>query len=524
MLQNSYFNHVTKLFGLNVQSREVMENKEPKNTDMKIVEQKEQIIIPKVLRSEFNFLKYPFFDLSKASTRDKIEVKESIESNEGRADLVWRVSKNVEFGFPSAFDKKLYRAIEQIIDKMSKPIQNPIALGSLRSLCGLMRINPSGFNTNEVKKSLQRMVATTIQSQGTFYLKDAKKTLNDTFHLYDRVLFSGDQFPDGTVSDGIFLLVSNWYLQNINANYVVPLDWDYYQKLQGNIATRMYEYIGLFIYAALQNNRNFVQVRYSRLCDYFPLVRQDVKWKAQKQLGQAHTELLNDQYFSTVEWLDCPDQDDWLIKYYIGNRAVSEWQRNKKYFKRELESPKCEEIESPVIETKPDKSLTDELVKRKITRKVAEKLCADKPAEKISTWIDAFDYLVESNSSLIGKNPAGYLRKAIEEDWALPADFVPKEEKIRRQEQQQDVQKRFEHTQKIERYKEWLSMTDRQKVKGELMFWEIRYKKRNDRMPTTDELRSKEDELIKKLPTNEEKQIQIFGEVIYQDNELNLFD
>ncbi|MBD3342320.1 MAG: hypothetical protein GF353_24685, partial [Candidatus Lokiarchaeota archaeon] len=517
MNQDGYFNHLAKTFGVKKQDREVMtEEKSPKD-NLDIIEKERQLIIPKILRTEFNFLKYPFFDLSKSSKREKIEIKEHIHSSEGRAELVWKVTMNVDFGFPTAFDKKLHRAVEQILDKMPKPIQNPIKLGSLRSLCSLMKINPSGVNTNEVKNSLQRIVATTIQSKGTFYLKKSKKSINDTFHLYDRVLFSGEEFEDGRKADGVYLMLSTWYLQNINANYVVPLDWDFYQRLSGNITTRMYEFIGLSIYVALENNQNFVQSRYSKICDYFPLTRQKERWKAQKQLGPAHKELIKDKYFADVEWLDCSGKNDWLIKYYIGERAVAEWKRNKKYYRYEVKgTPEPEQLPEEDVQVQ-DNELTSELIKRKITKGVAEKIINKYPEERIKSWIEAFDYLKEIKSPLIGKNPAGYLRKAIEGNWSLPTNFVPKEERIKQEKKQEEARRRQEYSTKINYYKEWLQMSDKQKVKGELVLYEMRFRKRNNRMPTIDELAKEEEKLLKQLPTNEEKQIQLFGKVVFQE-------
>ena len=124
MKQDGYFNHLKNIFGIQKQDGNKMSEEKPKQAELDIIEKEKQLIIPKILRTEFNFLKYPFFDLSKTSKREKIEIKEHIESSEGRAELVWKVSKNIEFGFPSAFDKKLHRAVEQIVDKMPKPITN----------------------------------------------------------------------------------------------------------------------------------------------------------------------------------------------------------------------------------------------------------------------------------------------------------------------------------------------------------------------------------------------------------------
>jgi len=56
------------------------------------------------------------------------------------------------------------------------------------------------------------------------------------------------------------------------------------------------------------------------------------------------------------------------------------------------------------------------------------------------------------------------------------------------------------------------------------MIWQTRFKRENNRLPTIEETKEKEQELIKALPSNEEMQIKIFGEVKYKNDNLDLFE
>ena len=327
----------------------------PAKKAIQLVNQETELnVVPPTLRSEFNFLKYPFFDLTKSSKRDKIEISEIIEKNGEKAKILWKVLKNVEYGFPSAFDKKVHRAIEQIINQLPKPIANPIRLGSLRELCKLMGNSPdSGYNRSGIKESLERITLTGIQAKGTFYLKDEERRIDDTFHMYNRVILTGRHLPNGMTADAVYLVLGDFYLRNINANYVVPLDFEYYKSLNGTITERLYEYIGLMIYAALEKNQNqyYVRIRYSTLCIYLPLTRQTVKWRARQQLSSAHRQLTETRYFKDVDWQDTHENDDWLIYYYIGERARDEWKRNResKNIPSELQSGlQLEALEAPI--------------------------------------------------------------------------------------------------------------------------------------------------------------------------------
>ena len=56
------------------------------------------------------------------------------------------------------------------------------------------------------------------------------------------------------------------------------------------------------------------------------------------------------------------------------------------------------------------------------------------------------------------------------------------------------------------------------------MIWQTRFKRENNRLPTIEETKIKEQELINALPSNEEMQIKIFGEVKYKNDNLDLFE
>jgi len=89
-----------------------------------------------------------------------------------------------------------------------------------------------------------------------------------------------------------------------------------------------------------------------------------------------------------------------------------------------------------------------ELTERGISENVATQLAEDFPQEYIATKIDWFDVLVETGSSLIRRNPAGYLRKAITEDYEHPKCFKSKEE--REKEEAEEIRLREKLTAELE--------------------------------------------------------------------------
>jgi len=57
--------------------------------------------------------------------------------------------------------------------------------------------------------------------------------------------------------------------------------------------------------------------------------------------------------------------------------------------------------------------------------------------DRILRQIDAFDWRVEQNDKHVQENPAGYLVRAIRDDYALPAGYLPAAERRRRAEEGQ---------------------------------------------------------------------------------------
>jgi hypothetical protein len=65
----------------------------------------------------------------------------------------------------------------------------------------------------------------------------------------------------------------------------------------------------------------------------------------------------------------------------------------------------------------------DVLEKFGITPRVADQLTGRYPEAYLLEKLDLVQWLVETHSPLVGKNPAGYLRRAIEEDYTAPSAY-----------------------------------------------------------------------------------------------------
>lgn len=395
-----------------------------KSDKEQLTEQQEYTLSPDVLRSEVNFLVFPFFALwdKDVNKRKRTEYKAVAKRGGRRLEISWTVSANTDYGYPGPFDRQLHKAIEEILSELERPIENPIPLGSYRSLCERMGIEYSGKRAKNIREAFKRVRATTVDSKAAFYDKKKERWVEDVFGLYDRLVFKGEELDDGETAETNYLYLGSWYLESINARYVKPLDWGYYKTLGTPIAERLYEILGVKFYALFNNGRRYIRYKYSTLCDLLPITRHPYLSYAKRTLDSAHEQLLETGFLEKYEWVERErgEEKDWLIRYYPGERARVEFERFKEGETRKLETPEQGETEAPQLVT----TLTD----LGISDKVARRWTRDYEAEYILEKVDFLAFLQETEPDKI-KNPCGWLGSAITQDYDPPSGYKPREQR-----------------------------------------------------------------------------------------------
>ena len=304
----------------------------------------EKDLTPDILRAEVNLLIFPFFSLAKKGLYNKTETeyKAIVQRGSQKVEMLWQVTANAKYGYPGPFDKQVHKAIEELLTELRLPISNPIPF-SIYGLCKRMGINTSGRNYSKVKKALERIKLTGIKSVQAYYSKASKRWIDDVFNLYERIIFRGEAFPDGRVAEANYLYLSSWYLENINALYLKPIDYKYYRSLS-IVAQRLYELLGVKFYHILKAGHPCLRYRYSTLCNLLPVEPQRYPSLVRRQLDPAHQELLSTSFLSKSEWGE-GGKGDWIIEYYPGERAKAEIERYRDALPREMETVSQDEIE-----------------------------------------------------------------------------------------------------------------------------------------------------------------------------------
>ena len=421
-----------------------------------------------IVKTEANFATLPFFALSRqdASRRIEAEYRTMVERDGQRLEVLWQVTANAKYGYPRPFDRKVHKAIEHIITEGGFPVTNPVSFSIYRILQLLKLAEKGGKNYRKVRESLERVVTTTVKSEGTFFDKSKKQYITDVFHLYDRVIFRGRQLPNGETAESNYLFLSSWYLSSLNAYYIRPLDFVYLRSLRSDIASRLYELLGLKFYGVFQHNRRYWRVEYRELCDLLPITTQRYYSDAQRYLGPAHEELEKTGFLEKVEWAK-ESTGTWHIKYYPGKRAREEVARTQREFgipeqlNLALKEPEKGQKASTVGQRKksaseatsaPEEGPSREkqrlkrlLTDRGIGKRAAATLVKKYP-KRIEEKAEILDWTQRNQPKSIKENPAGYLRQMIEEDWAAPAKFVSTADQARRKKELEEKHRKEAET------------------------------------------------------------------------------
>lgn len=473
----------------------------------------EDSLLPTVIHPEANFLRLPFFSLSWRGLKSTTKIEyQHIEKRDGKkVELLWQVTANTKYGYPTPFDRKVARAtdalINEIILKKGYPLENPVKF-SIYKLARLMNHHSdhATLYTN-IRESIERIVATTIKSKGSFFLKDEKRFLDKIFHIYESAIFTGKEMPNGIVADSNYLWLGKEYLRNINSQYTRPLDYTYLTSLKSELASRLYELLSGKFYG-LPKAETHLRISYLNLCQTLPITQQKYYSKAKEKLDPAHEELIRTGYLARVIYQRYRRRKSFNIKYYLGERARRE--KNSRFARsfseeEQLFLPLAEETSRADNELS---GLSQELHQMGLSKSAAIEFAQIYPEDHIREKMEMFAVLRDVDSDLISKNSAGWLRQAIQEDWK------PSEEQQRAQEtkaqmsEEQERQARWiEHRRTLieQELSNWDNTLPEERVQGIIEFW-IAGQKMNSRPPTREEIERRQQELINNLPkTNRER-------------------
>lgn len=260
----------------------------------------------------------PFFSLEYGNQRQSYELTyETKLLGPGlTADLHWQVAADSAYGFPDAFDRKVFKIVEQVATSAGRPVENPIRF-SLRQILEALGLAPFPSHFARVRSSLRRIAAVTVKSHLTYQIDQRVGQTTQTFHLYDTVSFKDGTEGEEITTDEHRIAFGSWYRQTLNHDPSPPLNLVYFRQLRDPLTTRLYELLAVKFGKVFRDQLSGWRISYPNLCRILPC--SPVSSAPKRHLDAAHQSLITTGFLADVVWehLD----NTWLILYLPGSRA-----------------------------------------------------------------------------------------------------------------------------------------------------------------------------------------------------------
>lgn len=395
--------------------------------EKRAAENKEQALTePEFVRMEKNIAAFGFFTPTSKRSKDTppkvIQFSQIIDGN--RAEAKVTIAGNTLYGMPTTADQDKYLAFQKILERIKREngkIANPISFTSAE-LLQLLGHTDGGSNFKDVEEWCDVMASTYIKSEGAMWIAGKKKFASDSFVIFQRVRRTGQELDDGTVADRNYIWLSDWYLENINAYYLLPIDFDSYKQLKNNIAKALIPLLQIWLYASRE--QGVFEKRYDELCQILNITQYSYPSKIKEKLAPSFNELVQQDYLSGWEVAETADETGYKIIFWHGGKFYQDQtKRLSKANRARLTAAEKTNGNKAKREYQPPPASREVFDRLRKEFDVAEakviELVQKFPIEKIKAQVESFPYRRETV-----KNMSGFIIRAIENDFSLPEGYV----------------------------------------------------------------------------------------------------
>lgn len=256
------------------------------------------------IKAEANLLRLPLFALSTKGLRtlDGIECRGEITRDGHTQQYRFRATRNSGTLYPGPLARAAHLALLSIATEHGLPIMNPVTW-SWRDLCRRMGIVPSGRTVTKLQGAIVSTAGLLLWSEFALYSKPEKARIQnrqDALHLYNQVTFAGEVMPDGSLAEGNFVWLADWYAKNLNSLFTQPLNYSLWRHLDAHstIASRLYEFLLLNFHPRIPGLR----VNYTTLAQMLPIEPGRYMSSAQQQLADPLRLLIDARVLEEVTW------------------------------------------------------------------------------------------------------------------------------------------------------------------------------------------------------------------------------
>jgi hypothetical protein len=413
------------------------------STDRQLAPRKKTALrTPDFIKIEKNLISLGFFTPSSKRIKDEksktITFTKIIDGKriEAKATIV----PAAIYGLPVTADQDKYLALQKIINDVRQErgeVTNPVTFTSAE-LLKLLEQADAGKNYQDISEWLDLMSNTGIISEGVVYLAGKKVWAKDRFRVFDRAVSFGRELEPGKMAEKNYVWLSEWQLENINNNYLLPVDFDAYKQLKNHITKALVPLLQIWLFASREEG--YFEKRYDEICQLLRIRQYHYLSEIKRNFAPSLDELVEHQYLESWQIEKTSDKKDYKVVFRHGEKFHQD--RKKRLGQKaqasaegpqqgQLLPPEPEQGIEPPVEAQNLSVITledEQLIGRLIvefgitTGKAFELVSLDREAVKLQ--LEAWPY-----RNAAPQNRAGWMIEAIEKNYAAPLDFLQDRQK-----------------------------------------------------------------------------------------------
>jgi hypothetical protein len=368
-------------------------------------------------KDEMNFAEFPIALLTDRVPKGQKVIKfEDEVYDEKRKRLVSRrrvIEGSEEYGLPTATDDLVILALIQLSKQRGDFTSREVEFTRLE-LIKMLGWADEGRSYDRIKLSLLRIKGVNYVYDNAWWDSRQKMWTTRAFNIIDNVEINDSRTSYG--QGGLFTSRIVWnevVFDSFQSGFLRDIDFQLCMQLKHPTALRMYRFLG---------KRFYVQTEWAF----------DLKEFSQKHMGlggnyEGGTQLARKLTPAIAEL----EQVGFLEPLSDKERFIKEGRKwtIRLVQKAALPSPA---LPDATPQSDPDHPhLVAELTGRGVSAKTAAELVKRHPSGLIEAKLDVFDWMAARTDKRVGKSPAGYLVKSINDDFAAPKGFVSKAEQQR---------------------------------------------------------------------------------------------
>jgi len=367
-------------------------------------QQKDQSSGRESYRDELNFAEFPLASLSTSLPKDQktLEFTDEIfdKSVNKRVQRKLTITASDKFGLPTAMDDEVILGLIQLTGKSD--FKDRRVFFTRYELLKLLNWPDTTRNYHRLEQSLNRWLGVTLYYEKAWWSKEEQSWVSEGFHILDHVQILDQERQRRSAKRnadeaGKSSFVWNEIVFNsFRAGYIKQIDFEFYKGLKSAVSKRLYRFLDKRFY---QRQRLEFDLR-PFCCDHIGLSKNYHNGELKRVLTNAIQEL------QALGYIEKASSEERFLR-----KARGEWS---------VVFVRASKATAALVESSP---LVQALIDRGISAPSARRIASQTGSTKVEEKIALVDWLSARNDPRVQKNRAGFLYRAITEDFPLPEDY-----------------------------------------------------------------------------------------------------